>query len=262
MISKINGKRVRGYHFYGHHVFQFKSGDFALTSNTTDYVDLSYHMMFLSENEILKRTFPNKYPILSYHVSDIISYNPGFHDNSFLFAKQFENDIYEVSSDHIIKRYTIANSENIPLGEYSDKEMLNEALRNNQAYSYIWALDNMPILETSSLLIFRHTVPQDQLMIIYDKASKQTHAYDGSINDDILFGGLEFGLLMHASGDHVYTPLNAEAMYSAKKQIAALQGTDKYDAIVEQRGEFMALWDDIEEASNPIIMKSQIGKLD
>ena len=236
--------------FFGRSSFIFDDGTTAYSNNKIEESETGYHLMMIKGKTLSNRLFPGTFKGLIKYTPSVISSNPEVHGDSFLYYPSHSNEIYSVHKDSIALKYRIVSSNPIPAEILGSFDRLS-----NEKYNYTWIFD-WPDLETQDKTQIR--ISRGGVVTIFlDKYNQQVKAFAG-IKDDLLYGGI-MDFPLYTYGNKFYTPLHVEQMYSMKMKIKHIQDKELLAELREERPEVFRLMENIDEISNPIIMKCDIN---
>ena len=251
-VYTLRNEHVESFYlpFYGGSSHVFNDGTIAFSNNELLEEEVAYHLIMINGKDISGRLFKGKHEGLSHYTAPPLSHNPTVHDDSFLFYTSHSNEIYQVGKDIVKLKYQIKTNKPIP------DEVLDNFNRLSAEQGEYTNIFNWPILETDSKTQIR--ISKGGVMTIFlDTRSEEIKAY-GGIKDDLLYGGI-MDFPIYAHGDKFYAPLHVEQMYSMKMQIENIKDEELLAELREARPEVFKLMENIDEISNPVIMKCDIN---
>ncbi len=236
--------------FFSHSMYVFDNDEMAFSNNTTGYEDLSYQIIFIDGQEIIKRHSKNIGKAISGYTSQPLTNNRAIHGDSFLFFKPWDTKVYQMSNNQVELRYEIVTDNPIPQKILENSGML---LERELKHTFIY---NWPILETENLAIMRVLDKGKITTLIHNKEKDMVRGYSG-MSDDLLYGGIS-DFPIYANGNDFYVPLMVEQLYEVKQELSKITDKKLLAELREARPEVFKLMESINEISNPILMKCEI----
>lgn len=230
--------------------YVFKNGTFAFSNNLIGEPDINYHLMFIKEFDLSKRYFAHNSEVLTRYTVPPISSNPKYHNDSFLFFKSHGNEIYEANEETLKLRFKLTSDDLLT------EELLTEDFDrfSDSKFDYSWIFE-FPILETKEFVQIRAN-HRGLITLLINKNDSTIRTYSG-MRDDLLFGGIQ-DFPTYANGEYFFMPINVEQLYSVKRQIAQIEDEKVIENLRENRDEVFRLLQQVDEISNPIIMKCEL----
>ncbi len=242
----IDSKRLP---IFARSMFTIDDTTFLFANNRLMVSELSNHIIKIKGDKVEASMLPIKGEAWDRWAANPFSYNPAIHGESFLHAPFLSNKIFEINSDGLKVKYELTGQLDIPLDILNSPERLME-FKNGLTYFY-----THPVLETSNKLLLVIASPGKFMTVIYDKEKDIAQGY-GGIEDNLFLGALQ-KFPIYAFGEEFYSILEIEELLALKGRLEADKG--QLEEFKVSNPEAYALIQQINDASNPIIMVSDIS---
>lgn len=241
----IDSKRLP---IFAHAMFTHDDSTFLFANNKLMVSELSNHIIKINKDKVEASMLPIKGEAWDKWAANPFSYNPTIHDESFLHAPFLSNKIYEINTDGLKVKYELKGDLDIPLDILNSPGRMME-FKNGLTYFY-----THPVLETSTKLLLVIASPGKFMTVIYDKTTDNAQGY-GGVRDNLFQGALQ-SFPKYAYGEEFYSILEVEELLALKGRLEA--DTQQLEQFKVSNPEAFALIQQLNEASNPIIMVSDI----